>query len=109
MPLGQIFLTLFLALQSLHLGLSMELTIIIWAGIGLSVLGSLRLVQVERPTWGLSFVLLATGGFLGSQVLEDWAIEGSWAQTNGLGAGLVLSLLTYQLWLFASGELKEEE
>ncbi len=108
MPLGKIFLTLFLALQSLHLGLSMELTIIIWAGIGLGVLGSLRLVQVERPTWGLSFVLLATGGFLGSQVLEDWAIEGSWAQTNGLGAGLVLSLLTYQLWLFASGELKEE-
>ena len=59
MPLGQIFLSLFLALQSLHLGLSMELTIVIWAGIGLSVLGSLRLVQVERPTWGLSFVLVS--------------------------------------------------
>ena len=49
-------------------------------------------------------MLLAAGGFLGSQVLEDWALEGSWAQTNGLGAGLALSLLTYQLWLFASGE-----
>lgn len=104
MPLGQIFLAIFLALESLHLGLSMELTIVIWLGAGLSVLGALKLVQVERPTWGLSFVLLATGGFLGNQVLEDWAIEGSWAQTNGLGAGLVLSLLTYQLWLFASGE-----
>lgn len=104
MPLGQIFLAIFLALESLHLGLSMELTIVIWIGAGLSVLGALKLVQVERPTWGLSFVLLATGGFLGSQILEDWAIEGSWAQSNGLGAGIVLSLLTYQLWLFASGE-----
>lgn len=104
MPLGQIFLATFLALESLHLGLSMELTIVVWLGAGLSVLGALKLVQVERPTWGLTFVLLATGGFLGNQVLEDWALEGSWAQTNGLGAGLVLSLLTYQLWLFASGE-----
>jgi len=104
MPLGQIFLAIFLALESLHLGLSMELTIVVWLGSGLSVLGALKLVKVERPTWGLIFVLLATGGFLGSQVLEDWALEGSWAQTNGLGAGLVLSLLSYQLWLFASGE-----
>lgn len=104
MPLGQIFLAIFLALESLHLGLSMELTLVIWLGAGLSILGALKLVQVERPTWGLSFVLLATGGFLGSQVLEDWALEDSWAQTNGLGAGLVLSLLSYQLWLFASGE-----
>ena len=104
MSLGQIFLATFLALQSLHLGLSMELSVVIWAGIGLSVLGLLRIVEVERPTWGLSFVLMATGGFLGSQILEDWAVEGSWAQTNGLGAGLVLSLLSYQLWLFAAGE-----
>lgn len=104
MPLAQVFLASFLALESLHLGLSTELTLVIWLGSGLSVLGALKLVQVERPTWGLSFVLLATGGFLGSQVLEDWALEGSWAQTNGLGAGLVLSLLSYQLWLFASGE-----
>ncbi|MDA0279129.1 MAG: transglutaminase-like domain-containing protein [Proteobacteria bacterium] len=104
MPLGQIFLSVFLALESLHLGLSMELTIVVWLGAGLSVLGALKLVQVERPTWGLTFVLLASGGFLGNQALEDWALEGSWAQTNGLGAGLVLSLLTYQLWLFASGE-----
>jgi hypothetical protein len=103
MPLGQIFLAIFLALESLHLGLSMELTIVVWLAAGLSALGALQLVKIERPTWGLSFVLLATGGFLGSQVLEDWALEGSWAQTNGLGAGLVLSLLTYQLWLFASG------
>jgi hypothetical protein len=32
MPLGQIFLAIFLALESLHLGLSMELTIVIWLG-----------------------------------------------------------------------------
>lgn len=104
MPLGRIFLALFLAMQSLHIGLSMELTVVVWIGTTLSILASLNLVRVERPTWGLSFVLLAAGGFLGSQVLEDWAIEGSWAQTNGLGAGLVLSLLAYQLWLFASEE-----
>lgn len=104
MPLGKILLATFLALESLHLGLSMELTTVIWLGAGLSVLGALQLVQVERPTWGLSFVLLVTGGFLGNQVLEDWALEGSWAQTNGLVAGLVLSVLAYQLWLFASAE-----
>tara|TARA_B110000858_G_scaffold198518_1_gene266115 strand:- start:1592 stop:3532 length:1941 start_codon:yes stop_codon:yes gene_type:complete len=104
MPLGQIFLANFLALESLHLGLSMELTIVVWLGAVFSVLGALQLVQVERPTWGLTFVLLATGGFLGSQILVDWALEGSWAQTNGLGAGLTLALLSYQLWLFASEE-----
>jgi Transglutaminase-like superfamily len=104
MPLGQIFLTAFLVLESLHLGLSMELTAVIWIGALASILGAMKLVQIERPTWGLSFVLLATGGFLGSQVLEDWALEGSWAQSNGLGAGVVLSLLSYQVWLFASGE-----
>lgn len=104
MPLGRFFLTLFLILQVVHVGLSMELTVVIWLGILFSLLGSLKLVPVERPTWGLSFVLLAAGGFLGSQILEDWAIEGSWAQSNGLGAGLVLSLLIYQLWLFASAQ-----
>lgn len=104
MPRGRFLMAAFLMLQSLHLGLSMELTIVIWLGAAIAVLASLNLVQVERPTWGLSFVLLAAGGFLGSQVLEDWALEGSWAQTNGMGAGLVLSLLSYQLWLFASGE-----
>jgi len=104
MPLGQIFLAIFLALESLHLGLSMELSAVIWIGAAMSLLGALKLIQVERPTWGLSFVLLATGGFLGSQILEDWALEGSWAQSNGLGAGLVLSLLCYQLWLFAAAE-----
>ncbi|GJM14114.1 MAG: hypothetical protein DHS20C12_25170 [Pseudohongiella sp.] len=104
MPLGQIFLALFLALESLHIALSMELTIIIWIGGGLSIVAALNLVKVERPTWGLSFVLVAAGGFLGSQVLEDWAIEGSWPQSNGLGAGIVLSLLAYQIWLFACAE-----
>lgn len=102
MPLSKIVLATFLALQSLHLGLSMDLTIVIWLGAGLSILGSLKLFEVERPTWGLSFVLLATGSFLGNQVLEDWALEGSWPQNNGLGAGMVLSLFTYQLWLFAA-------
>lgn len=109
MPLGNVFLALFLALLSLQLGLSMELEPVAWIGGGLSVLGSFRLVKIERPTWGLVFVLLAAGGFLGSQVLEDWAVEGSWAQTNGLGAGLVLSLLAYLLWLFAARQQSNSE
>jgi hypothetical protein len=32
MPLGQVFLAIFLVLESLHLGLSMELTVVIWLG-----------------------------------------------------------------------------
>ena len=102
MSLSNQFLGLFLALLALQLGLSMELPQVTWIGIGLCLLGGLRLVKVERPTWGLLFVLFATGGFLGSQVLEDWAVEGSWAQTNGLGAGIVLSMLTHLLWLYAA-------
>jgi len=71
-------------------------------GAAFSVLASLKLVTVERPTWGLLFVLAATGGFVGNQVLQDWALEGSWPQENGLGAGLVLSFLLYMIWVFAS-------
>lgn len=93
------FLALFLALVSLHLGLSMELPLVTWLGVGVSVLGLFRFVQVERPTWGLLFVLFAAGIFIGNQVLEDWAVEGSWPQDNGLGAGFLLSLLTYLAWL----------
>ncbi len=93
------FLTLFLCLLSLHLGLSMELPIVTWLGVGFSMLGLTRLVQVERPTWGLLFVLFVTGIFVGNQVLEDWAVDGSWPQDNGLGAGFLLSMLTYLLWL----------
>jgi len=82
----------------------MELSLVIWLGAGVSIIAAFQFVHVERPTWGLSFVLMATGGFLGNQILADWAIEGSWVQNNGLGAGLVLSLLVYQLWLFAAAE-----
>jgi hypothetical protein len=75
----------------------MELPIGAWTGGSLSLLGGFQFMKVERPTWGLVFVLLAAGGLLGSQVLEDWAVKGSLAQTNGFGAGLVLSLLVYLL------------
>jgi len=102
MSLSTLSLALFLALQSLHLGLAMELPLVTWIGGGVSLLGSLKLVTVERPTWGLIFVLLAVGAIGGTQVLEDWAVPGSWAHSNGFSAGLVLSLLFYQLWLFAA-------
>lgn len=95
-------LALFLALLALHLGLSMELPVIAWLGGGLSLFAALQIVRLEHPTWGLTFVLLAAGGFIGSQILEDWALEGSWAQENGLVAGLVLSLFVYLLWVFAA-------
>ena len=94
--------TAFLALLSWHIGMGMELAAVTFLGAAFSVLASLKLVTVERPTWGLLFVLAATGGFVGNQVLEDWALEGSWPQENGLGAGLVLSLLLYMIWVFAS-------
>lgn len=96
---GNWFRTLFLCLLSLHLGLSMELPVVIWVGIGISVLGLFNVIRMERPTWGLIFVLFVSGIFIGNQVLEDWAIEGSWPQDNGLGAGFLLSILVYLLWL----------
>lgn len=100
--LGHWSLALFLMLLSLQLGLAMELVWVTVLGSGLSLLAALRLLKVERPTWGLTFVLLATGGFLGDQILADWAIERSWAQRNSLFAGLIMSLLLYLLWLFAA-------
>jgi hypothetical protein len=64
--------TAFLVLLCWHIGLGMELAAVTFIGVALSVLASLKLVTVERPTWGLLFVLAATGGFVGNQVLEDW-------------------------------------
>lgn len=100
MPSSRWFLALFIAVLSLQLGLSMELPQVIWFGIAIALVGVLDLIKAERPTLGLLFVLFASGVFLGNQVLEDWAVEGSWPQNNGLGAGLLLSLLVYIGWLF---------
>lgn len=102
MSLSTAFLTSFLVLLSWHLGLSMELVVVSYLGTTLSVLAGLKLLTVERPTWGLVFVLLATGAFIGNQILEDWALEGSWPQDNGLGAGLVIGILIYMVWVFAA-------
>lgn len=102
-------LTLFLSVLSWHLGLSMEIPAVTFAGIGLSFLAGMRVLKVERPTWGLVFVLLTSGAFMGNQVLEDWALEGSWPQENGLGAGLILSLLLYLVWIFAARNNAESD
>ena len=107
--LSTVGLTLFLALLSLHLGLSMELAAVSLIGVILCVVAAFRAVEVEKPTWGLIFVLMATGGFIGNQILEEWAIEGSWPRENGLGAGLVLSLFLYLLWVFASRDPSRPE
>ncbi|MCG8415177.1 MAG: transglutaminase domain-containing protein [Pseudomonadales bacterium] len=109
MSLGTMCLTLFISVLSWHLSTSMELPIVAYAGTALSLLAGLKLVTVERPTWGLVFVLLATGAFMGNQILEDWAIEGSWPQDNGLGAGLVIGLLIYLLWVFAARQSEKIE
>lgn len=106
---GTFCLTAFLILLSWHLGLSMELAVISYAGTAMSLLAGLRLVTVERPTWGLVFVLLATGAFIGNQILEDWAIEGSWPQENGLGAGLIIGMLIYLIWVFAARDNEHTE
>ncbi len=95
-------LSLFLSVLCWHLGLSMEIPAVTFGGIGLSLLAGSRVLKVERPTWGLVFVLLTSGAFMGNQVLEDWALDGSWPQENGLGAGLILSLLLYLIWIFAA-------
>ncbi|MCH8264982.1 MAG: transglutaminase domain-containing protein [Proteobacteria bacterium] len=100
--LSNLFLALFLALLSLQLGLYMELPLVTLIGCGLSVLGGLRLFAVERPTWGLVFVMVASVGFVGSELLEDWAVEGSWVQTSSLYAAFLLSIQVYLLWLFAA-------
>lgn len=102
MSLSNLLLTLFLALLCLQLGLSMELPFVILLGGGLSVLGGLKIIPVERPTWGLVIVMVAAGGFLGNELLEEMAAEGSWAQSSSLFAGLILSILVYLLWLFAA-------
>jgi hypothetical protein len=102
MSMSTAFLTSFLVLLSWHLGLSMELVVLSYLGTTLSVLAGLKLLKVERPTWGLVFVLLATGAFIGNQILEDWALEGSWPQDNGLGAGLAIGILIYMIWVFAA-------
>jgi len=100
--LSDLLLALFLALLSLHLGLYMELPLVTLMGCGLSVLGGLRLFAVERPTWGLLFVMVASVGFVGSELLEDWAVEGSWVQSSSLYAAFLLSIQVYLLWLFAA-------
>ncbi len=102
-------LSLFLCVLCWHLGLSMEIPAVTFAGIGLSFLASTRILKVERPTWGLVFVLLTSGAFLGNQVLEDWALEGSWPQENGLGAGLILGLTLYLIWIFAARSNSESD
>ncbi len=109
MSLGTLCLTAFLVLLSWHLGLSMELPLVSYLGSLFSVIAALKLGKVERPTAGLVFVLLATGAFVGNQILEDWAIEGSWPQDNGLGAGLIIGMLIYLLWVFAARESERIE
>ncbi len=99
---GTVCLTLFLCVLSWHFGLSMEIPMVTFAGIALSCLAGTGFLKVERPTWGLVFVLMTTGAFMGNQVLEDWALEDSWPQENGLGAGIVISLLIYLIWVFAA-------
>ena len=100
--LSNLFLALFLALLSLQLGLYVEMTVLTLIGCGLSVPGGLKLYAVERPTWGLVFVMVASVVFVGSELLEDWAVEGSWVETSSLYAAFLLSIQVYLLWLFAA-------
>lgn len=102
MSLGNLFLSLFLALVSLQLGLYMELPFVTLIGGGLSVLGGFKLITVERPTWGLVLVMVAAVAIVGSELLEDLVAEGSWVQSSSLYAGFILSVLIYLLWLFTA-------
>lgn len=102
MNLSDALLASFLCLVSIHLGLSMDLSWVMLGGMVLAVLACLRLVTVERPTWGLTVVMMAGGGFIGSQLLEDIATENSWVASYALFAGLLISLLLYLIWRFAA-------
>lgn|GEM_PF-699612 len=102
MNAGRLCLALFLILLSWHFGLSMELPEVAWVGTALTVLAAFRVVNVEHPTAGLLFVLFATGALTGNQVLEDWALDDTWPQENGFGAGIAISLLLYLIWLYAA-------
>jgi len=59
-------------------------------------------VTVERPTWGLVFVMVAAVAIVGSELLENLVAEGSWVQTSSLYAGFILAVLIYLLWLFTA-------
>lgn len=102
MSASRFYLALFLLVLSWHLGLSMELPLIAWIGTGFTLIAALKIVEVEHPTYGLIFVLFATGALTGNQVLADWALEESWPQENGFGAGVMISLLCYVIWVFAA-------
>lgn len=102
MFLSRLSLAAFLLTVSWHLGLSMELPLVAWIASALIVLAAIGVLNVERPTWGLLFVLFATGALTGNQVLEDWAIENTWPQENGFGAGIMISLLLFMVWSFAA-------
>ena len=69
---SKFFLACFLALISLHIGIAMELSLVSWIGAASSIAIAFGVITTARPTWGLLFVLFATGGFLGNQILEDW-------------------------------------
>lgn len=102
MTVSRLCLALFLIVLSWHLGQSMELPWLAWFGSGLTLLAARRLVRVEHPTLGLVFVLFATGALTGNQVLENWAMDDTWPQDNGLGAGIMISLLLYLIWIYAA-------
>ncbi len=102
MTASRLFVALFLLLLNWHLGLSMELPVVASLGTALIVLAASRVVDVEHPTYGLIFVLFATGALTGNQVLADWAVEDSWPQENGFGAGVMISLLLYVIWVYAA-------
>ena len=109
MTVSRIFLALFLMLLSWHLGESMQLPLVTWLGVVLTAIAALRVVRVEHPTLGLIFVLFTTGALTGNQVLENWALEDTWPQENGLGAGIMISLLLYSIWVYAADRERSPE
>ena len=102
MTVSRLCLTLFLLLVSWHLGASMQLPLVTWLGMGLTLAAAPGRLRVEHPTLGLIFVLFVTGALAGNQMLESWALEDTWPQENGLGAGIMISLLLYMIWMFAA-------
>ncbi|MCP4716889.1 MAG: transglutaminase domain-containing protein, partial [Deltaproteobacteria bacterium] len=97
----KISLIVFMTCLSLHLGLALELPPVGYSGAGLALIFGLTPLRLKRPTWGLIFIMLAAGGMIGYNVLDEFTSPGSWVYYSKTPAGACIALLVYLIWLMA--------
>ncbi len=96
-----LWLIVFLSCVSLHMGLGMQLPAVGYGGAILSVILGAMPLRLKRPTWGLVFILVAAGGLLGYNMLDDFCEPGTWVYYGRTPAGICIALLVYLNWLLA--------